>query len=237
MTIRVGLALAVLGLGAATLTGCGGGGDSDFEKQSAEDIVGSAKTDMKKLDSVKVAGTVTSDGQEISLDVQSGSGGNCTGSITVGGGTTELLGVDGQTWMRPDEAFWRSFGGDSADQILSAVGDKWVVIGADEDSFNQFCDVDKLLDELLKDESDDSTYKKLGSDELDGDDVIKVENNDSEDGPSTGYVLVDEPHYLVKVERTEGSDQGSVTFSDFDAKFDVEAPADDEVVDLNSLGG
>src|SRR6478752_5708842 len=235
MTIRVGLALAVLGLGAATLTGCGGGGDSDFEKQSAEDIVGSAKTDMKKLDSVKVAGTVTSDGQEISLDVQSGSGGNCTGSITVGGGTTELLGVDGETWMRPDEAFWRSFGGDSADQILSVVGDKWVVIGADEDSFNQFCDVDQLLDELLKDDKDDgSTYKKVGTDEVDGDDVVKVENNDPEDGPSIGYVLADDPHYLVKVERTEGDEQGSVTFSDFDEEFDVEAPADDDVVDLNS---
>ena len=70
---------------------------------------------------------------------------------------------------------------------------------------------------------------------MDGDDVVKVENNDPEDGPSIGYVLADDPHYLVKVERTEGDEQGSVTFSDFDEEFDVEAPADDDVVDLSSL--
>jgi hypothetical protein len=237
MTTKVGMALVALGLGAATLTGCGGGGGSDFADESADDIVKAAKSDMKDLDSVKVSGTVTSDGQEISLDIQASSGGNCTGSISIADGSTELLGVDGKTWMRPDEAFWRSFGGASADQILDVVGDKWVVIGEDEDSFNQFCDVDELLDELLKDEDDDdSTYKKVGTDELDGEDVVKVENNDSEDGPSIGYVLTDSPHYLVKVERTEGDEQGSVTFSDFNDEFDVEAPADDEVVDLNSLG-
>lgn len=236
MTTKVGMALVALGLGAATLTGCGGGG-SDFADKSADDIVKTSKSDMEGLDSVKVAGTVTSDGQEITIDLQSNSSGDCTGSIGVDGGTAELLGVDGETWMRPDEAFWRSFGGASADQILSVVGDKWVVIGADEDSFNQFCDVDQLLEELLKDdEDDDSTYKKLGTDELDGEDVVKVENNDSEDGPSVGYVLTDEPHYLVKVERTEGDEQGSVTFSDFDEEIEVEAPADDEVVDLNALG-
>ncbi|MBA2955271.1 hypothetical protein GON03_13105 [Nocardioides sp. MAH-18] len=235
MTTKVGMALVALGLGAATLTGCGGGG-SDFAEKSADDIVKSSKSDMKGLESVKVSGTVTSDDQEITIDMQSNSGGDCTGSIGVDEGTAELLGVDGETWMRPDEAFWRSFGGESADQILSVVGDKWVVIGADEDSFNQFCDVDKLLDELLKDEEDGSTYKTVGTDEVDGDDVVKVENNDPEDGPSIGYVLTDDPHYLVKVERTEGDEQGSVTFSAFDEEFEVEAPADDEVVDLNSLG-
>lgn len=239
MTTKVGMALAVLGLGAATLTGCGGGGgesDSDFADQSAEKIVDAAKADMDELKSVRVAGTVTSDGEEITIDLQSSTGGTCTGSIGIGGGTTEILGVDGETWMRPDEAFWRSFGGASADQILDAVGDKWVVIGADEDSFNQFCDVEQLLEEMLTDEDDESTYEKQGTEELDGEDVVKVESTDPEDGSSLGYVLADDPHYLVKIERTEGEEQGSVTFSDFDEEFDVEAPADDEVVDLNSLG-
>lgn len=237
MTTKVGMALAALGLGAATLTGCGGDGGSDFGDQSAEEIVDAAKADMEKLKSVRVSGTVTSDGEEITIDMQSSSGGSCTGSIGIGGGTTELLGVDGETWMRPDEAFWRSFGGGSADQILEVVGDKWVVIGSDEDSFNQFCDVDQLLEEMLTDDEDDkSTYEKKGTDELDGDDVVKVESTDPEDGSSMGYVLADEPHYLVKIERTEGEEQGSVTFSDFDEDVDVEAPADDEVVDLNSLG-
>lgn len=237
---RIGLAIAALGVAAATLTACSGddGGD-DFAKSPAEDIVAAAKSDMGDLKAVKVSGTVTNDGQEISIDIQSSSEGDCTGSIGVDEGTAELLGVGGDTWMRPDEAFWRSFAGENAEQVLTLVGDKWVVIPAEDDSFNQFCDVDELLDQLLKDddEEDESTYSVTGTEDLDGDEVVLVDNEDPEDGTSTGYVLVDDPHYLVKIEKTDGEDTGSVTFSEFDEEFDVEAPAEDDVVDLGSLEG
>ncbi|HEY1133424.1 MAG TPA: hypothetical protein VGE77_02525 [Nocardioides sp.] len=236
---RIGLAIAALGVAAATLTACSGddGGD-DFAKSPAEDIVAAAKSDMGDLKAVKVSGTVNNDGQEISIDIQSSSDGDCTGSIGVDEGTAELLGVGGDTWMRPDEAFWRSFAGENAEQVLTLVGDKWVVIPAEDDSFNQFCDVDALLDQLLKedDEEDESTYSVTGTEELDGDEVVLVDNEDPEDGTSTGYVLVDDPHYLVKIEKTDGEDTGTVTFSEFDEEFDVEAPAEDDVVDLGSLG-
>ena len=230
---RIGLALAALGA-AAVLTACSG--DDDFAESPAEDIVAAAKSDMDELDAVKVSGTVTSEGDEITIDMQSGSEGTCTGTIAFGDGSAEILGVDGGTWMRPDEAFWRTFAGASAEQVLGVVGDKWVVIPEDEDSFNQFCDIDDLLDEMLKDEDDGSTYTTTGTDELDGQDVVLVDNEDPDSGTSTGYVLVDEPHYLVKVEKTEGEDTGSVTFSAFDEEFDVEAPAEDEVIDLESMG-
>lgn len=237
---RIGLAVAALGL-ATALTACsddGGGDGGDFADSPAEDIVAAAKADMGELKAVKVSGTVTSDGQEIKLDIQSSSEGNCTGSIGVDGGTAELLGVDGVTWMKPDEAFWGQFAGGNVDEVLGLVGGKWVEIPAEGDSFDQFCDVDALLEEMLEDDEDDeSKYSTQGTEELDGDDVVLVDNEDPEDGTSTGYVLVDEPHYLVKIEKTEGDDTGSVTFSEFNEEFDVEAPAADEIVDLGALNG
>ena len=230
---RIGLAVAGLGA-AALLTACGGG--NDFADGSADSIVKSAKSDMGDLKSVKVSGTISSGGDDISIDMQSSSDGSCTGSIGAGGGKAEILGVKGDTWMRPDESFWRSFAGSSADQVIAAVGDKWVAIPSTEESFNQFCDVDKLLDQLLKDGSSKSTYAKKGTAEVDGDEVVKIDN--TEDGEtSTGYVLTDDPHYLVKIEKAQGSDTGTVTFSEFNKDFDVEAPAKDEVVDLNSIAG
>ena len=222
---RMGLALAALGV-AAALTGCsgddgdggnggsGGGDGEDFAKGSPDDIVATAKSDMADLESVKVTGTVSSDGQEITIDIQSSSAGDCTGSIGVDDGTAELLGVGGETWMKPDEAFWSSFAGPNAEQVLALVKDKWVVVPAEDDSFNQFCDVDELLDQLLKeDEEDGSTYSVQGTEDLDGQEVVLVDNEDPEDGTTTGYVLVDSPHYLVKIEKTDGEDTGSVTFS------------------------
>lgn len=229
---RIGMAVAGLGA-AAVLTACGG---NDFADGSADDIAKSAKSAMGDLTSVKVSGDITSGGDQINIDLQTDKDGNCTGSIGVGAGSAELLGVDGDVWMKPDEAFWNSFAGSSAAQVISLVGDKWVVVPQDQDSLNQFCDIDSLLEQMLKDD-DTSTYSKAGTGSVDGDDVVKIDNKDKDGSTSTGYVLVDDPHYLVKIEKTEGKDTGSVTFSDFDEKVDVEAPADSDVVDLNNLSG
>ncbi len=232
------IAMAVVGLGAATLlTACGGGDGDGFADKSADEIVKTAKSKMGKLQSVKVSGSVTSDGEALEIDLQASSEGDCTGTLGIAGGSTELLGVGGSMWMRPDEAFWRSSAGDNADAVITAVGDKWVVLPESDDSFQTFCDVNELLDQLLnEDGSDNSTYSKAGTEDVDGDKTVKIDNEDPEDGTSTGYVLVDEPHYLVKIEKTEGADTGEVTFSAFDEDFEVEAPADDEVVDLSQLG-
>jgi len=228
---RIGIAVAGIAA-AALLAGCGGNG---FADQSSDEIVKAAKADMGDLTSVKVSGELTSSGQQISLDLQTGTGGNCTGTIGIGDGSAELLGVDGQIWMKPDEAFWRANGGDSADQLIALVGDKWVVLPSTDQSFTQFCDVNQLLDQMLKSTDDGSTYAKKGTTTVDGDDVVKIENTDPKDGTSMGYVLTDDPHYLVKIEKTEGSDTGSVTFSAFNEKLDVQAPADSDVVDLSNV--
>jgi hypothetical protein len=223
-------AISVLVLAA----GCGGkdGGDSAFAKQSGGKIAAAAKADMKGLDQVKFAGEITSHSEKITLDIQADSSGDCAGSIGLGGGSAEILAKDGTNWFKPDEDFWRANAGDSADAIIQAVGDKWVL---DTDSnFAQFCDLDAFFDNLFKDDEGAGPYKTTGTDEIDGEKVVKVEQSDKE-GTATGYVLVDGKHYLVKLERTEGDEPGHVEFTDFNKKFDVTAPADEDVVDLSSL--
>lgn len=239
---RTTRALAAAGVLAVLLSGCGGGNDdkgsdagNDFAKGKAEDIVAAAKSDMKELDSVHMSGTVSSSGQDLDIDLQVSSDGDCQGTFGIGEGTAEVRAADGSSWFKPDEAFWREQGGDQADTIIQVVGDKWVVDSSGQ--FSQFCDLDSLLDDLINDkEGSDATYSVDGTDEIDGDSVVKVDRESEKDGTSSGYVLTDSPHYLVKVEKTEGDDAGTITFGEFDEDFTVEAPADDEVIDLNSLG-
>src|SRR4051794_1300974 len=198
-------ALSVLVLAA----GCGGkdAADSALAKQSGDKIADAAKADMKSLDQVKFTGEITSNGQTITLDVQAASTGDCTGSIGIGDGKAEIVAKDGTNWFKPDEAFWRANAGDSADAIIQAVGDKWVL---DTDSnFSQFCDLEAFFDNLFKDDESSGPYKTTGTDEIDGQDVVKVVQTDDQ-GTATGYVLIDGKHYLVKIERTEG-DSGHVT--------------------------
>ncbi|GAA4703321.1 hypothetical protein [Nocardioides conyzicola] len=231
---RMGLAVAGIGM-AALLSACGG---DDFTDQSGQEIADASKAAMGKLDSVKVSGKITTGGQEVSIDVQTNDGGDCTGSIGVGDGTAELLGVDGTTWFKPDEAFWRASAGDNADQIISVVGDKWVVVPASGDGFDQFCDIDDLLDELISsDKEAGEKYTAKDTEKVEGAEAVPVEHTSKDDGTSVGYVRVDDPHYLVKIEKTDGDDNGSVVFSEFDEKFDVEAPAEDDTIDLDNLQG
>jgi hypothetical protein len=232
---RMGLVAAGFGM-AALLSACGGG--DDFIDQSGQKIADASKKAMGDLDSVKVAGTITTSGQEVSIDVQTNADGDCTGSIGAGGGTAELLGVDGDVWFKPDEAFWRASAGDSADQILSVVGDKWVVVPTGDDGFGQFCDIDDLLEELINsDKEAGEKYTAQDTEKVDGDEAVPVEHTSKDDGTSVGYVLADDPHYLVKIEKTDGDDTGSVVFSEFDEKFDVEAPAEGDIIDLDNLQG
>ncbi|MCW2797820.1 hypothetical protein [Nocardioides sp.] len=225
----------------ALMSGCGGSSDDktssaadDFAKKKPDDIVATAKADMGKLDSVHLSGDLTSSGSSISLDLKVTSDGSCSGSFGVGDGTAEVLGVGGKTWFRPDEAFWRAQSPDQADAIIAAVGDKYVVDSNGD--FSQFCDMSTLLDQLLNDPTSDATYTVNGTQDLAGDTVVKVDRASETDGPSTGYVLADSPHYLVKIEKT-GTDGGTVNFTEFNADVTVEAPADDQVIDLSNLGG
>ena len=219
--------------------GCGGGdkddessSGGDFAQQSGDEIAAAAKEDMKALDSVKYSGEINSSGSSISLDIQASAAGDCTGTIGIGDGTAEVLATGGENWFRPDEAFWRQQAPDDADAIIAAVGDKWVI---DSDAnFAQFCDLEAFFDNIFKDEADGGAYKTTGTDEVDGQQVVKVEQSD-EDGSSVGYVLVEGDHYLLKIERTEGDDPGKLEFSEFDEDVEVEAPGADEVVDPSTV--
>jgi hypothetical protein len=51
------------------------------------------------------------------------------------------------------------------------------------------------------------------------------------------WIAVDDPHHILEMEVTQGEEPGTITFSSFDEELDVQAPADDEVIDLDQLQG
>ncbi|WP_182525322.1 hypothetical protein [Nocardioides dongkuii] len=242
------LAAGVLGA-AALLTGCGGDDDGDngnkggsdassFTDQSAVDIVTEAKDAMGTLESVKVSGSIDTDGEEVALDLAMNTEGTCEGSVSIDGANLELLGVDGTTWFKPDEAFWRQQAGEQAEMVMKTVGDRWVVVPAGEGGFSELCDLDSLLDQMLSDsDEDEDSYEKGDVEDVDGTEAIAITNVDAEDGDSIGYVAVEGEHYLLKMEQKDTDEPGSITFSDFDAELAVEPPADDEVFDLEQMAG
>lgn len=215
--------------------GGGGGGGNDFTEQSGEEIAQTAKDAMAGLESVRVSGAITSDGQEISLDLAVSTAGECAGTISLGGASAELVGADGKAWFKPSNEFWQAQAGEQAQTIIDLVAGRWVVMSGDDAGFGEFCQLDSLLDELVSGE-DDSTYEKGDVSDVEGSEAIAVTST-GDDGTSVGYVQVDGEHYLVKVEVTSGDEPGAITFSDFDAEVPAEAPPAEDTVDLDELGG
>ncbi len=216
---------------AAALTGCGDsdGGAGEFADGDAADIVAAAESAMGDLETLSVAGETRADGEAGTLDLQLSSSGDCTGTLTFEQtGTIEILGVGGDRWFQADETFWSTTGISD----MSLVLDKWVPDA--EGDFAEFCAIDDFISGLFNDDSEE-TYESKGTETLDGDDVVVIEQDDSDEGISTGYILVDDPHRMVKIVK-DGDDGGTVTFSSFDEEFEVTAPSADEIVDLDQLG-
>lgn len=226
-TYAIGVALA------AALAGCGGSdGASDggaFADGKPADIVAAAEDAMGDLQTLTVSGETRADGETGTLELQLSTSGDCTGTLDFDQtGTIEILGVGGDRWFQGDETFWSTTGISDTSVVLG----KWVPDA--QGDFAEFCAIDDFIGGLFHDDSEE-TYTSKGTETLAGDDVVVIEQDDSEEGISTGYILADEPHRMVKIVK-EGDDGGTVTFSGFDEAFDVTAPDAEEIVDLSQLG-
>lgn len=254
-TRRTRLAAAVAGAVMLTATaGCGGDGDgdggdkakssessSDFADKSVDEIQKAALKDMGALDSVRMAGDITNDGGEMSLDLQLNTDGDCSGTIAMDGAEAEIIGVGTDSYLKGTKEFWSlSMGGGNDEQtaaIVQMIGDKWAKVP--DGGFTEVCDLDAFLDNLEDGDESDSDDKGEVVGETDVDGTPAVEIKSEEDGETTTVWVGSEEnkHYILKMAVTGGDEPGEFTFSEFDEPIDVEAPADDQVVDLANMGG
>lgn len=223
----------VLAAAVVLLAGCGG---NDFAQQPPKDIAKAAAADMKDLKSLRMKGDLTASGQKIGVDMQVTTSGDCQGTVTVADGSARFVSSGGQAYMKPDKSFWESQAPGQAAQIEAVVGDKWVVIPS-ASGLDAACDLNQLLDGVDKPSSDPSNDTTTSSDSVDGQDAVKLTSKDSNGKPVTAWIATDDPHYILKLQVTQGTEPGTLTFTDFDESVDVQAPPSDQVIDLRKLGG
>lgn len=226
------VALGTLGV----LTACGGG--SDFAEGSVSDIEKAATTDMKALDSVNLEGNVSNSGSEVGLDLSLNTDGDCEGTVELNGASAEIISVGGDSWFKPEEAFWDANTGskEEADAIKKAVGDHWAKLPSGDSSFSSFCDLDNFLDKIDSKSDSGNETKKGKTEDVDGEEAVTL-TQEKDGGTMTAWVATGDKHYILKLEVKGGDSPGSFTFSDFDKKVDVEAPDPSDVVDLSKMAG
>ncbi len=241
MTKRVtaGLSAGVLIL-AGLLAGCsdvegdgGDGGDdqsaSDFADQSYDEIKAAAIEAMGGLESVHVVADISSAGQTATLDLSMDADGNCTGSVSFGDVSAEVLQADGGAWFKPNAELLAQQFGAQGPKAIKFVADSWVVDTNGEVTPSN-CDLEAFIEQVTSDEEEETDTVVGDVEDFEGDDVVPLTFT-NDDGAGTVKVLAEGDHYIASF-AVEDENPGTVTFSGFNEEVETEAPADDEIVDL-----
>ncbi|WP_248579759.1 hypothetical protein [Nocardioides sp. InS609-2] len=229
-------------------TACAGGGAPDHEAaQSTEPVprpklsefYATALDDMAELETLRLSGWFTDDGQRIDVQMQLSKRGDCHGNLQLGDtGSFDLIGVDDEYFLKPDATFWRSQVGARADKVMSLVDDRWVSVPADMGkAFRRFCDLGRFLDGLAKRSPDSS--KATGQPQVinDVDAWLFHETSGHDIPPPMYWISANAPHQILKIDNPYGPASDAYELAGFDEQLDAARPADTDIVDLADLMG
>ncbi|MEO3763112.1 hypothetical protein [Streptomyces sp. B8F3] len=229
-------AALVSALGVTALSACGSE-DSGLASKSAEEIKDETATAMRSAKSMTLDFQQTG-AAATAMKLSVTKGGECAGTVTTQGATAEIRRVDGTSYMKPDTKFWEQNAGspEQAQLIEATVGDRWVEMGAGQDDFASFCDLDTVLKDMDDEDKGDKKDNTEKGDEGEVRGTPTITLIAKEDGETTRvHIATEGEPYILKMEMEGGDEPGTAEFSEFNEKVDVTAPAD--AVSLDELGG
>lgn len=209
----------------------------DVATLSAEDISKQAHEAMATLTSFTVDGTLTSEGEKISLKVTADRQGNCTGTVGVPAmGQVELLRTGKQTYIKPDATFWKAIAGKEGNPKAGAVvaelfKGRYLTGGQDNADFREMAQMCDMVDGIAKDDSPDNKVAKGTAGTTNGVKTFSLAASDTDGSVSTLYIATEGKPYLIKMEQTTGSEPGQMNLSGFNKPVTVQAPPADNVID------
>lgn len=220
------------------LTACGEpvAADPAFLAQSPRAITKTAFAEMAELTSARILGTVATDGGKTRIDLKADDEGNCTGSLRLERGSTQVIRTPDATWLKPDQDYWRAAAQSpqQARQLTAKIGTSWTLAPKQFLGVGRLCDAPSLLDGFKARKDGGEGRLSKGAVQLIGE-TEAIEINEKGGGQSaTVWVAVASPHHVVKVETRERGVEESVSFEEFGIEVDAEAPAADDVVDLSA---
>ncbi|WP_329116285.1 hypothetical protein [Streptomyces sp. NBC_01353] len=215
-----------------------------FEKLTADQIGDRAVTATQSATSLRMTGRVESDGQPLDIDLAVNDKRECTGRMTIGGGTAELRQADGITYMKGDERFWRvsmTSQGIPEPQIgptIELLKGRWLKITpgqAGSGDLSGVCDLKELLADLDKEEGERRGLTRGPDAEVEGTPVATLVKKRPGGETTTVSVSQEGKPYILKMVKTGGEEPGTIVFSDYDKPVKVVVPPPDETVDLTKL--
>jgi hypothetical protein len=211
--------------------GCGGSGTkSNGESgKTAQQVLTDARNAAESASAVHVAGSISSNGSAITLDIHVTNGKGGKGELAEQGLSFQLVRVGDKVYVKGSDAFYKQVAGAAAAALLH---DKWLQGSATTGQFAalaELTDIAKLFDAALgspgKLENDgETTYK--------GQKVVAIKDASKK---GTLYVAATGTPYPVAIVGSGSAHAGAVTFGNWNESVSVSAPKG--AVDLGSIGG
>lgn len=211
--------IALLALLLAVSAGCGGSSkkSNGVASKSADAIVTAALAATNSAKSVHVSGTVPENGQQLTLDLHIAGSRGGSGWLAEKGVRADIIRIGSKAYMKGSTAFWRSFGGTAAAQLLAG---RWIVGPANTGNFaslTPLTDLHKFVGGML---SSHGKLTKGATTTIAGQSVIAV--TDTAEG-GTLYIATTGQPYPLKLVKT-GTSAGKVTFDQWNAVVKLKAP-------------
>ncbi|WP_285738263.1 hypothetical protein [Kitasatospora phosalacinea] len=203
-------------------------GDNGVGQLPADQVLQQAVQALKGAGAVRTVGAVSSQGARIDLDLRLDTAGHCTGTLGQSGvGSFQVVEAGPDLWVKPDQEFWRTHGGEALSQL---VGDRYLKTTSDNPDFaeiGELCDLTGLADQLG---TGKTGLAKGAPTTVQGRPALTL-TADSGTGTGTLYVATTGSPVPLKLER----DSGTVEFSDFGTPVPSATPGPEQSLDLDQL--
>jgi hypothetical protein len=229
------VALVILGI---VLVAGGGGNDpttptvalNGEETKTPQAVLDDARVNLRTTSGVHAAGNVTSDGQNIRLDLDF-AGNAVKGVLTIGGNDVQIIKIGEDVYLKGDRDFYLSVAnGDQS--AVDAIGTKWLkATGDDAKDFNEFT-LDGFADAFKVNDGDSKLNPTLGREDFMGQPAVVLTQADG----SRLLVANTGKAYPLRIENKNSSDAGQIDFSKYDQPVQISAPPSSDVLDLSQVG-
>jgi hypothetical protein len=175
--------------------------------------------------------------QDLALDQE----GNCTGSMTLGGGGggVEIVVRGDQVWLKPDAQFWKSQVPGSYGTTVAELFKNRYLHGSTSDillkGLADSCDLRAFQQAGADSSAKRHDWKKGADTKVDGAKVTPL-THDKHGLKNTLYISTDTDHHLVRLtQKGDGADL-TISFTDYDKPVPSATPSAADSVDISQLG-
>jgi hypothetical protein len=213
---------------ALVMAGCGGSSSSGngVESKAPAQILEATKAAASKATSVHIAGTISSSGKPVSLNMELLAGKGGKGTISQEGFTIQLIQTGGAFYINGSKAFYNHVGGAAAAQLLQG---RWLKAPANSGelaSLAELTNLSKLVDTAL---SSHGTLSKGPVTTIEGQKAIGL--HDTTKGGIL-YVATTGTPYPLEITKS-GKEGGKVVLNRWDEPVSLTAPAG--AIDIGKL--